>query len=194
MMTAEATRYNTSVENLREQGFFFDENAFGDCHWFASCGELGGTPMSLAWYSAQQAGVRARLHTMRDKNAVMRSKRTFNISGGRSITANKTTMLNKRTFIRRAYKAIQPLTSHKYYDNDWSAVEDVMDAIAAEGDVRMLLTKCDYQGQMGSAECRKVWRYDLTGCDRLIDLQIIASFCGTVADPMSAYDITVLMN
>ena len=54
----EAKRYGTTVESLEEQGFIFIEEACGDCHWFASCAEFGGSLMSLAWYREQQKNFR----------------------------------------------------------------------------------------------------------------------------------------
>ena len=58
MMVAEATRYNTTVENLIESGFVFLSDACGTCHWFAPEPAFGGTMMSLAWYREQQANFR----------------------------------------------------------------------------------------------------------------------------------------
>lgn len=51
MMIEEATRFNTTVENLEESGFFFRSDACGDCHWFAFA---NGTMMSLAWFRERQ--------------------------------------------------------------------------------------------------------------------------------------------
>lgn len=65
IMIQEAEKFNTTVETLREQGFFFDENACGKCHWFAPCAEFGGKLMSLAWYRSQQEEFRARMKAMR---------------------------------------------------------------------------------------------------------------------------------
>ena len=67
MMIDEATRYNTTVESLKEQGIIFDEDVCGSCHWFASCAEFGGTQMSLAWFRAQQAAMRERIDMMTAK-------------------------------------------------------------------------------------------------------------------------------
>lgn len=58
MKAEEAARYNTTVESLEEQGFIFDEDACGPCHWFYSESAFGGTFMSLAWYREQQARFR----------------------------------------------------------------------------------------------------------------------------------------
>ena len=101
----------------------------------------------------------------------------------------------KRTFIRRAYKAIKNATSKKYYDECWQGVKNVVDGIlSADSGITMYLEKAAYEGNIGEEGHRKVYRYTVAGCDKDIDLQIIACFCGTMADPMSAYDLTVLMN
>lgn len=101
----------------------------------------------------------------------------------------------KRTFIRRAYKAIQNATSKKYYDECWQGVKNVVEGIlSADSSITMYLENAAYEGKIGEEGHRKVYRYTVAGCDKDIDVQIIACFCGTMADPMSAYDLTVLMN
>jgi len=101
----------------------------------------------------------------------------------------------KRTFIRRAYKAIQNATSKKYYDECWQGVKNVVEGIlSADSSITMYLENAAYEGTIGESGHCKVYRYTIAGCDKDIDMQIIASFCGTVKDPMSAYDLTVLMN
>lgn len=55
MMIGEAVRFNTTVENLEESGFFFSSDACGDCHWFAF---INGTMMSLAWFRERQRKLR----------------------------------------------------------------------------------------------------------------------------------------
>ena len=54
-MIEEAARFNTTVENLEESGFFFSSDAYGDCHWFAL---INGTMMSLAWFRKRQRKLR----------------------------------------------------------------------------------------------------------------------------------------
>ena len=101
----------------------------------------------------------------------------------------------KRTFIRRAYKAIQNATSKKYYDECWQGVKNVVAGILdSDKGITMYLESAGYEGEIGKEVHRKVYRYTITGCEKNIDVQIIACFCGTMADPMSAYDLTVLMN
>ena len=102
--------------------------------------------------------------------------------------------MNKRTFIRRAYKAIGALTSKKYYDTDWRGVKKVVEGIIGVGGVTLYQEDARYEGVFGEVGHRKVYYYTIVGCDKDIDMQITAAFCGTVADPMSAYDITVTMN
>ena len=62
MMVEEAMRFNTTVENLEENGFFFCPDAFGDCHWFAL---LNGTMMSLAWFRERQHELRKQYNRSR---------------------------------------------------------------------------------------------------------------------------------
>ena len=55
IMIEEAARFNTTVENLEESGFFFSSDACGKCHWFAF---INGTMMSLAWFRERQRKLR----------------------------------------------------------------------------------------------------------------------------------------
>lgn len=104
-------------------------------------------------------------------------------------------MTNKRTFIRRAYKAIGKATGRIYRDECWQGVKDVVrQIIESDKSVTLYLESAAYEGTIGQDGHRKVYHYTVTGCDKDVDLQVIASFCGTMADPMGAYDVTVLMN
>ena len=103
--------------------------------------------------------------------------------------------MEKRTFIRRAYKAIGNLTSKKYKDDCWDGVKGIVCAILDNiKEVTLYLEGSKYEGTLGEEGFRKVYRYTVTGLDRDADMLVVASFCGTVSDPMSAYDLTVLLN
>ena len=62
MKIEEAARFNTTVENLEENGFFFCPDACGDCHWFAF---TNGTMMSLAWFRERQRKLREQYNRSR---------------------------------------------------------------------------------------------------------------------------------
>lgn len=103
--------------------------------------------------------------------------------------------MKKRTFIRRAYKAIGKATSKKYYDSNWQGVKDVVTSIIdSDKNVTLYMEKAAYEGTIGQEGHRKVYDYTITGYDKDIKMQIVCSFCGTIEDPMSAYDICVMMN
>ena len=72
MKIEEAARFNTTVENLEENGFFFCSDACGDCHWFAF---LNGTMMSLAWFRERQHELRKQYnrsrHTAKETNQIV---------------------------------------------------------------------------------------------------------------------------
>lgn len=98
------------------------------------------------------------------------------------------------------YKAVAETkaTSKIYHDIDWSGVSnlvaDITKAMPETSELELVST--DYEGIMGECGHRKVYRYILndTVNNITIDVQIIASFCGTMADPMGAYDLTMLLN
>ena len=58
----EAERFNTTVEDLEESGFFFRSDVYGPCHWFAF---EGGTIQSLAWFRERQNELRAQLKSIK---------------------------------------------------------------------------------------------------------------------------------
>ncbi len=109
--------------------------------------------------------------------------------------------MQKRTFTNRIYKAVEKSrsTSHIYRDTDWrglsfllSDIEGVVNTLGAT----LTFNGSDYEGVLGECGHRKVYRYTISS-DELkadIDVQIVAAFCGTMADPMGAYDLTLLMN
>ena len=108
--------------------------------------------------------------------------------------------MQKRTIINRVYKAVAQTnaTSKMYHDTDWSGVNGLVADItkAVPETSELSLVSADYEGVLGECGHRKVYRYILTDTenDITIDVQIIASFCGTMADPMGAYDLTMLLN
>lgn len=108
--------------------------------------------------------------------------------------------MQKRTIINRMYKAVAETkaTSKRYHDTDWSGVSSlVADITKAMPETSELeLVSAEYEGIMGECGHRKVYRYMLTDAENniTVDVQIIASFCGTMADPMGAYDLTMLLN
>lgn len=55
----EASKYNTTVESLEENGFIYVSESYGECHWFAF---VNGTLMSLAWFRKQQEMNRKAIH------------------------------------------------------------------------------------------------------------------------------------
>ena len=109
--------------------------------------------------------------------------------------------MQKRTFTNRIYKAVEKSrsTSHIYRDTDWRGLSFLMSDI--EGVVNTLgatltFNGSEYEGVLGECGHRKVYRYTISS-DELkddINVQILACFCGTMADPMGAYDLTLLMN
>lgn len=109
--------------------------------------------------------------------------------------------MQKRTFTNRIYKAVEKSrsTSHIYRDTDWrglsfllSDINGVVEALGAT----LTFNGSDYEGVLGECGHRKVYRYTISS-DELkddINVHILACFCGTMADPMGAYDLTLLMN
>ena len=118
---------------------------------------------------------------------------------------NKT--MQKRSLINRIYRDLEKskLTSHIYTDNDWSGkrsigqrIIDTLDDINAKGKgcYDICYGEVRYEGVLGELGHRKVYEFTIIDADtdkELINGQMVCYFCGMMADPMSAYDVTVLM-
>lgn len=108
--------------------------------------------------------------------------------------------MQKRTFINQVYKKVAETkaTSKIYRDTDWSGVKGIVSDIASTftGTQQMELVRAEYKGIMGECGHRKEYRYTITDQENNFSLQvlIIASFCGTMADPMGAYDLTMILH
>lgn len=108
--------------------------------------------------------------------------------------------MQKRAIINRVYKAVAntKATSKVYRDTDWSGVNGLINDIESvlPAEWPMTLDGTEYKGTMGECGHRKVYYYTITDTEHGKDISamIIASFCGTLADPMGAYDLTLLLN
>jgi hypothetical protein len=108
--------------------------------------------------------------------------------------------MQKRTVINRAYKAVAEsrTTSHIFRDEDWSGVSQLVTVLESSlpRTAVMTLASAEYKGVIGECGHRKVYLYNIIDEENCIDInaQITASFCGTMADPMGAYDLTLIMN
>ena len=108
--------------------------------------------------------------------------------------------MQKKSFINRIYREVAETraTSKRYHDSDWRGLNALLRDIesAFTGTQDMVLVGSQYEGILGECGHRKVYRYMITDTvnDITVDVQIIASFCGTVSDPMGAYDLTMLLN
>ena len=116
--------------------------------------------------------------------------------------------MQKRSLINRIYNDLHKsrVTSHIYTDSDWSGkrsvgqrIIDTLDNIQAQGRGSYDISwgEARYEGTLGELGHRKVYEFAIIDADvdkELIQGQMICSFCGTMIDPMGAYDVTVLMN
>ena len=105
--------------------------------------------------------------------------------------------MQKRSVINRVYNATKTATSHIYKDDDWSGVKNLYSLI--EGALplgwALQIGESRYKGVMGECGHRKVYSAIITDSERQsIQVRIVASFCGTIEDPMGLYDLTLLMN
>ena len=116
--------------------------------------------------------------------------------------------MQKRSLINRIYNDLSKsrVTSHIYTDNDWHNLRNVASEIIhtlsvieekGKGHYVFDYGETRYDGILGELGHRKVYEFIITDADtanEIIHGQMICSFCGTMSNPMGAYDVTVLMN
>lgn len=107
------------------------------------------------------------------------------------------------SLIKKLHQKSQPWTSHLYKDNDWSNFHAFLDDLKNIEGVSNIDCWCDNGGyeshgngpddRMPTMKSYKLHIHTVydqqTGYDG-IKGEIICHFCGTVSDPMSAYDMT----
>ena len=106
---------------------------------------------------------------------------------------------DKPKLIRRIYNATQPLTSHLYKDDNWDGVYRLLDTIkqaAPEVQFTFGATDGGYSnpGEDGMPR-RKT--YEISGTTpngKTIVGKLHCDAAGTVENPFSAYDMTLILN
>lgn len=106
---------------------------------------------------------------------------------------------DKPKWIRRIYNATQPLTSHLYKDDNWAGVYRLLDTIKqAAPEVQFTFGATD-GGYSNSGEDGMPRRktYEINGTTpngKTIVGQLHCDAAGTVENPFSAYDMTLILN
>lgn len=111
--------------------------------------------------------------------------------------------MNKRTIINSIYTALNTnkVTSRIYRDSDWTGVtyaESIIDkAIKDCGNYCFAFGTTHYEGRLGETDHCKIYEFaiiDVESDEEIISGNMICTFCGTIGDPMGAYDITITMS
>jgi hypothetical protein len=87
------------------------------------------------------------------------------------------------------YKIASPLTKGFFTDSSWENVSRIWKALEAEGAV-LNLSKAIY----GSPDICKTWYFDADVNGFAFKGYLVASFCGTVSDPTSLYDLCFVIS
>lgn len=89
-----------------------------------------------------------------------------------------------KTATRNAiYKIVAPFTKGFFEDTDWRFVGDVWEALAAEDVlIHVVDTRYDFNKS-------KTWNFTAEVNGFMFKGYMVASFCGTVDDPTSRYDL-----
>lgn len=106
---------------------------------------------------------------------------------------------DKRKWIRKIYNVAQPLTSHLYKDDNWASVYRLFDTIkqsVPEVSFTVGATDGGYSNQGEDGMPRRK-TYDIqatTPNGKTIIGQLHCDAAGTVENPFSAYDMTLILN
>lgn len=86
------------------------------------------------------------------------------------------------------HKIVGPLTKGFFEDNSWENIRAIWTALEAEG-VVVTVNNTQYGPNMES----KTWYFDAEVNGFKFTGVLVASFCGTVSDPTSRYDICFII-
>lgn len=103
--------------------------------------------------------------------------------------------ISKRTMMNRIYKVTQNLTSHLYSDEHWQGIDDMYDAIASVG-VNNINIYPDNGGYRTSNDGLSQWKQynvEIEYDGVIINGELNCHAAGTVEDPFSRYDMTLVM-
>ena len=81
------------------------------------------------------------------------------------------------------YKIVTPFTKGFFEDIDWKFVHDVWRVLEING-----VTTCVEAGKY-DGDKSKTWNFTATVNGFTFNGYLVASFCGTVSDPTSMYDL-----
>jgi hypothetical protein len=93
----------------------------------------------------------------------------------------------KRKLRNQIYRAVGNLISGIFRDDAWQPVSAVWAAIEATG-ASVTLLKASYRGFES-----KTWDVEVEKDGVVLRGQMVASFCGSVKEPMAAYDLAFII-
>ena len=107
----------------------------------------------------------------------------------------------KQTLINQIHKAVDGFTRSVYSDPNWQGKDLVLQAIKGMG-LEAIIMDNQYThdpGDQGKMPNGKLWKFEIhftnqKGKPDTIYGQIVASGAGSVEDPLSKYDIVVMMS
>lgn len=106
---------------------------------------------------------------------------------------------NKRSVINKLYRIVEPFTKHRYSDDNWSGVSDIINAIKNAGyDVTVSVKDGGYRNSRGGntlfvgddVSYWKEYELEIPVEDKVIHGRINCHAAGTVEDIFSSYDQT----
>lgn len=103
--------------------------------------------------------------------------------------------ISKKTFVNQLYRAINPYTKGFFTDTSWQPIHNVIN-VFKEMNLDWNLIKSYYDNEMPNKS--KTWKFEINftnnrGKPDKIYGTIVAAGAGTVDDPLSRYDVTVVM-
>lgn len=101
----------------------------------------------------------------------------------------------KQAIKNQIYRTIQSLTSKIYRDEDWSNVFHLVDRIKEEGvEVSCFPNGCGGYRSNNEGQQWKEYKVEMQCNGFQFDGLLICAFCGTVENPYSAYDMSLVID
>ena len=96
-------------------------------------------------------------------------------------------MTTKRTLINRMYKISRELLNGFHNDDAWQDLHAVFNNLIKNG-YNVIIENTEYDGLKS-----KTYWFFVDNLEHIVKGHIVCSFCGTVDNPMSRYDMSMIL-
>lgn len=101
---------------------------------------------------------------------------------------------NKRGIINEFYRMVHPFTTHRFHDNAWENVHDILDEIGQwADDIVVWVEDGGYGKSADGMSSYKDWQFKILKDGIECEGYLRANACGTMEDEWEAYDVTIII-